>query len=528
MILGCLLIGIFSLVAPSDSFEAVYAHGTQLAREGNAKQALVEFEKAAKLSPRNAKVQNMLGVVLTQLGQLKEADAAYARALALDPGFVPARKNRAVNSFTQGNLDFAAKEFGELAQLEPRDFVPRLFLGLTSIEKRQFQDARRELVEADRLSPGNPRVLLPLVRVEFIIGDRRLALEYAQKLWKQPQLPSGERFQLGVLLSQFGAHTEAAEIFQELQKSQPDSNEVVFNLALAEYRSGQLEAALKTIEQYSHRVKLSGEMLNLQGWIYGRMRRLDEAIRSFKLAMEADPLNADHYLDLSNALQSSAHVEEAIQVVLKGMERRVDLDRLQVQLGLLYQKKGISKQAEECYLKAMERNPANRSAYLALALLMYQTDRRKDSLELLKKAISVLPQDAFLYYLYGGQLLEASETGLADQLKEALKALNKSLELNPLYANTHYLLGKLYLKKGDFATAESFFEEACAFNPRHREALWQLTLIARQQGKKERVAELTQRMQELEEKPEKKEESFQSVIQDSLRGPEGSETNKKK
>jgi len=522
------MIGAVLLSPPGEASEAMYSRGMELARTGHPRDALQVLEEAARLSPANPKIHNMLGVVLTQLGRLKEADAAYGRALSLSPEFYPARKNRAVNSFTQGDLRFASGEFEELAKIEPKDFVPPLFLGLIAVEDKRFEDARSHLQEANKRSSGNFRVLMPFIRVEFILGNRASALEHARNLRTQPRMQDSERFQLGVLLAQFAADPEAAEVFQELRNRQPDSYEVAFNLALAEYRSGRLEGALRVTEEYGVRAKPSGEMLNLQGWIYGRMRRLDEAARHFRLAMEAEPLNGDHYLDLSNALQSSADIEGAIQVVVKGVERQVDPDRLQVQLGLLYQKNGEAGQAESCFQKALQKNTENRSAYLALALLLYQTNRKQESLDLLKKSISVLPDDAFLYYLYGGQLLEESEAGDPGKLQEARSALQQALKLNPLYANTHYLLGKLFAKQENLPTAQSHFEKACAFNPLHTGALWQLTLIARQQGNKERVAELTQRMQHIQEKPNQTEqENLQGVIQDSLRGPEGTESKMK-
>jgi Flp pilus assembly protein TadD len=513
-----LMIAAILLALPAESSETLYSKGVELARSGHLKEALHELEQAARLSPSNPKIHNMLGVVLTQLGRLQEADSAYGRALSLVPGFYPARKNRAVSSFTQGDLRFASREFEAMVKIDPKDFVPPLFLGLIAIENNSFGDARSQLQEANRRSPGNFKVLMPLIRVNFILGERATALEQARSLWIGSRIQDNERFELGVLLAQFAANGEAAEVFKELKKRQPDSYDVTFNLALAEYRSGRFAEALIVTSQYAAGAKLTGEMLNLQGWIYGKMRRMDEAARHFRMAMEAEPLNGDHYLDLSNALERSADVEGAIQVVLKGIEHQVDLDRLQIQLGLLYQKNGEVGQAESCFQKALERNPGNRSAYLASALLLYQTNRKTESLNLLKTSTTVLPRDAFLYYLYGGQLLEEAETQDTGKLEEAMSALKKALELNPLYANTNYLLGRLYAGKGDYATAESFFEKACAFNPRHSEALWQLTLIARQQGKKERVAELTQRMQKFQDQSEQSEpNTFLMAVQDSLR-----------
>ena len=496
-----------------------YVRGTKLARSGNFRLALEEFQRAVKLAPNSPKVHNMLGVVLAQLGRLNESDDAYRRALSLAPDFFPARKNRAVNAFTRRDLSFAADEFKVLAELEPTDFVPHLFLGLLAIEGSDFQVAQKHLFRARECSPNNAQVLLALARVHFALGERHSALEFVRQIRDQSRGSDVERFELGVLLAQFEANTEATEVFQELWQKNPNSYDLGFNLALVRYRAGQLEDGLHVVDDLLSRGHRRGELLNLQGWIYNKMRRLAQARESLRQAITAEPDNPDHYLDLSTVLANEGDTETAIRVATEGLGKCVEKDRLRVQVGLLYQKQGDYKEAETWYQQGMQTSPENRSAYLALANLLLVTNRQKEALELLAKATAFLPKDPLLHHMFGAQLLESEQEPLPQQLEKAALILKKALDLNPFYANTHYVLGKLYLKTGDYELARSYFEKACGFKADHVSAYYQLSVIARRQGNKERAAELNRIVQRLNEKADKDyQEDSMGIVQESLRG----------
>lgn len=505
-----------------------YARGTALARSGKFEQALEELQKAAKLDAQNPRVHNMLGVVLTRLGRLQEANEAYSRALSLAPGFYAARKNRAVNSFAQGDFKFAAKEFEALAQLRPKDFVPRLFLGLLALEGSGFPAARRYLLEARRLSPDNGQVLLGLTRAHFALGERQLALETAREMEARSQSSDVERFQLGVLLAEFGANGEAAEVFRDLWLKKPGSYDLGFHLTFVQYRAGKTEAALRTVEELRSRASETAELLNLLGRIYYKLHRLEEAKESLRRAIEVESQNADHYLDLSTILLNGRDLEGAIRLISEGIQKNVEKDRLLVQLGLLHQKTRDPEQAEKCFREALEANSGNSAAYLALANLLAATDRYSGASDLLAKATKLLPEDPLLHYAYGGLLSESVQGAGERQLEEAARVLKKALELNPFYANTHYLLGKLSLTKGDYDSAQSYFEKACAYNPNHAKAYHQLSIIARRQGKKEKAAELSSIVKKLAAEEEKSfREDFVAVVEESLSGEPraGSRTN---
>ena len=67
----------------------------------------------------------------------------------------------------------------------------------------------------------------------------------------------------------------------------------------------------------------------------------------------------------------------AIQVIAKGLQHSVEKNRLQVQMGLLYEKSRDYGEAERWYQTALKTEGTTTPAYVALAHLLLATERRK-------------------------------------------------------------------------------------------------------------------------------------------------------
>jgi tetratricopeptide (TPR) repeat protein len=497
---------------------ALYDETVALVRAGNLEKALARLEDAIQREPGAPELHNLLGTVLTRMGRLKEADEAYDRALTLNPGFYAARRNKAINAFTRRDFDQANRQFRALIALDSKDFMPHLFLGLTAIEGRQFEQARDHLLEARKRSRSNVQTLLPLIKVYFILGEPQTAAALAREAQTNGVISAAERFELGVLLAQFGANPEAEAIFGALRHESRNSYDIGFNLALVKYRTGQFQEALQVIDQLPSNGSQTGEALNLKGWIFSKMGQLDKAQRSLELAVRKEPDNGDHYLDLSTVLRDAGQRDLALRTLAEGMDHVTQPERLQVQMGLLLQEIGNHEEAERWYRKALQANDRDGPAYLALAHLLLTSDRSSEGLELLARAQDYLPGDPMMPYMRAVYLLDSTEALGASQIELAGTLLKISLQLNPFYANTHYWLGKYFLRKSDLPSAAASFEKACALNPRHANAYYQRIRIAVQQGNRDKAAELSTKVRELHlEDQQREQEAFSGLIQESLR-----------
>jgi tetratricopeptide (TPR) repeat protein len=84
-----------ALKADPEYINARYDLARALAREGKFDDAAAEFLKVAQAFPNSARIQDEYGVLLARSGHRAEALKQFEAALAIDPGYEDARKNRA-------------------------------------------------------------------------------------------------------------------------------------------------------------------------------------------------------------------------------------------------------------------------------------------------------------------------------------------------------------------------------------------------------------------------------------------------
>jgi tetratricopeptide (TPR) repeat protein len=90
---------------------------------------------------------------LQRLGRPLSAQAAFQRAVRLDPGSVEAQAALAVSRFDKDAPAEAFSRLGPLARDHPRSSVVRFHLGLLLLWIREVEEAREQLrlaVENDR------------------------------------------------------------------------------------------------------------------------------------------------------------------------------------------------------------------------------------------------------------------------------------------------------------------------------------------------------------------------------------------
>ncbi|HTR42349.1 MAG TPA: tetratricopeptide repeat protein, partial [Pseudomonadales bacterium] len=78
--------------SPNDSFDLTVLGRVKFA-EGDYDGSLDALEHAAKLDPKNAQIENFLGVALAEKGLRSQAETAFRKAIQIDPDYGDAHKN---------------------------------------------------------------------------------------------------------------------------------------------------------------------------------------------------------------------------------------------------------------------------------------------------------------------------------------------------------------------------------------------------------------------------------------------------
>lgn len=165
-------------------------------------------------------------------------------------------------------------------------------------------------------------------------------------------------------------------------------------------------------------------------------------------------------------------------------------------LGLVYQRQGKEREAEEAYLKAIESDPLFRDwDYIALADLYKKQKREEDATAILVKATGHYPQNAFVWSNLGN----AYDRQGRDE--EAFSCFFKATEVEPKYEYAWHLLGCSYSKQNKNKEALRAFLKALELKRDLEQSTWrELAKVYEKLGLLEKQQEAQEKYLELEEK----------------------------
>ncbi len=154
------------------------------------------LEKALVVSPRNAQAHALQGFLDLADGRMRDADAAFAGALTIDPMLGNAWLGRGLGRIRTGEITEGRADLETAAALEPNRSLLRSYLGKAFAHEARFADgvvdrgelhglAAKEIGRAVALDPLDPTPWLYLALLkydEYRIADAIHCLEQSQRL----------------------------------------------------------------------------------------------------------------------------------------------------------------------------------------------------------------------------------------------------------------------------------------------------------------------------------------------------------
>jgi spermidine synthase len=143
--------------------------------------ALALMQEEAEIDPDSAEVHEDYGGMLLSMKEPELAVREFQRALTLNPGLVPARRELGLIYDSQGDAGKAVTEWKQTLQEEPDDVETLVFYGLSLAEISSPVESISFLRKAYQLAPENPEVIDSYARVVYLAGDvsqaRRIVLK---------------------------------------------------------------------------------------------------------------------------------------------------------------------------------------------------------------------------------------------------------------------------------------------------------------------------------------------------------------
>ena len=258
--------GIARASLPNDA-EVIAAIGYVHRRQGIADRGVPEIQQAMVLDPRNSLLPREVANSYTALRRYAEADAAYARSLAIFPGDIEAQEQRAASMMFSGDMAAAARILEKIpADTDPQGSVSLLRYKL-AMTQRQPDAALAAIAHSpDWLMTRWEHSLAPLsllrgealalkgeadaARAAFLEAEKEL-----QGLLDKGQQVADAQSYLGLVYAGLGQKEAALKAGRAAVELLPMSRDVIVGafhlerLARVEAQVGETQAAIDHLEQ---------------------------------------------------------------------------------------------------------------------------------------------------------------------------------------------------------------------------------------------------------------------------------------
>lgn len=472
-----------ALSGSQQSSQEVYAHAESLVREGQWDEGIAALKPLIDASP-NLRVLNLMGIALTGKGDLKRADAEFERALQVNPQFLPALKNLAVNEFNLHEFGASERHLTKALQLEPNDPVIHGYLGEIAFRRNEYSRAEEHLSRAGKLLYIERDFAAHLAISELRNGERQKALDLLGEI-DVDQLSPRSQFEIGYALASDDLASQAAPYFKAVADAYPGSYDAKYDLAVCYLRSHNYEEAINTGQDLLRQGQENSDLENLLAQAYESNHQTKEAIEALRKAINLAPENEDNYLDLVTLCVKYNAYDLGMDVLKVGLHYHPRSARLIFQRGVLHAIHGESTLAEQDFELASRLAPDKNFSYIGMSLNSLQKGDLEHAVQILRQRVREKPDDFMLQYLLGRALLETGAIAGSSDFQVARKALETSIRLNPNFAASHVELGKIDIEENRFPDAITHLEKAVALDPQDNSAYSHLVIAYRREGKPE-------------------------------------------
>ena len=475
------------------NLDALQGLGLLLERQGRLEEAEPLLARAAKLHGASAATRLGWAAVLARLHRYREASVALAGVSAPTPQrqrIAYERLKASVDS-GMGDTKAAARDMERALELEPGDGNLQLATGMAECEAGAWTAAITHLAPSFTAT-HDPAAGLALLQAELALhADHTSTLKELASLDLPPRESASFQVRLGETLSHGGFHAEAAQVFQRAIETGAEYADLYFDLALAQFEAGQMDAALGSAEH----AKTLGDSANLESLLgdiqEARSDSLD-AVHSYQAAVALAPDQEQFRLALGLELLRHGTFEAALAVFEQTVNVFPKSTRARIAAGLTYYFLERYPEAVKGLLEASRTDPESELAieYLGEIELQQPGSPEAAAIREICRYADRYPEGAeALAYCGALELRVERDRGLATPSAGTLERLRRAARLMPANATAHCSLGQALEWSQQWRAAETQMQACIRLEPDSVEAHYRMANIARHLGETERAQE---------------------------------------
>lgn len=385
-------------------------------------------------------------------------------------------------------------------------------IGVAYTRINQLESAAAFFRKAVTLDPNRIPAQKNLATVLWFTGKRSEAAAIFQTLERRIPTDSVPQLYLGLDDYEHKNVRAAADHFERagpLASDNPETLPIVIDTYMS---AGRSEEAARLIERKIAAGDSDPKLYRWLGDSYDNQMLPEKAFKAYSDALKLDSESEESYLALAAFSLAHANAPLARDVLQQGLQRKPGSAKLLLELGLAWAIQGDFEAAKKYFIQA---NTAERSwslPLLALGITDLQTGDADGAAECFRRAREVAPGDYRCYYLHAVALNRSVSNQDAASRAVEKSELKRAIALNPHHAKARVALAETELADGRLSAAESELREAVRLEPAEPTALYKLALLCRREGKTEEAQRLLREFQLLKNQSHGDENEFVLVL----------------
>jgi tetratricopeptide (TPR) repeat protein len=439
----------------ADHARAAFERGFALHRGGSPDAAEAAYCKAVMLDPSHAAAYSNLGVIRHGRGRIDEAITLYRRAVAIKPDHLSALGNLAVALTAKGDFDGAIAALRQAVAVRPDDAWGHLKLGDALRNNGDVDGAVDAYRQAVVLKPDDPKAHFALAVAFQAKGELDSAIGgYQQAIALDPGQAQAHA-SLGVALVDADRVAEGIAECRQALALRPDSPQYHANLDLA----------LSTISA------VGGADAEFRAAVdFHRQGRTEEAITSYRRAIVLKPDHAEAHAHLGAALHQIGELAESVAHYEKALALRPDDAATHYNFAITLKDQGLLAEAVARYERALALKPDYPEAHFNIGNIRMAEGNLAEAAVQYERALALRPDYLRAHVNLGNALRDQ------DQTDGAIAEFKRVLALAPDHLAAHINLGVALQQKGDVDDAIAEYRKAIALKPDSAGARFDLSL----------------------------------------------------
>jgi len=435
-----------------------------LLRNGNTAEAERRCDLALRGSPRNAALWTLKGLASDGLHKPGQALKAYYSALAIDREYLPALEGAAQDEF-----------------------------------RKHSQKAVPLLERAERLRPTDSTIQAMLGTLAYLRHDCQKAVVYFERIPAVPEWSMGTLQEYGTCLGRLEDWSRASSVLSSALDRQPTNDETRYNLAVAEFQTGQYSSVIETLNPLLQRDPPDPDSLGLAAEACESLFDTPRAVDLLKKGITAYPENPEFYVAFANLSLAHSSFQVGVDVVNAGIARLPREGSLRFARGILLLEMGEYDKSARDFDLLEARDPAMPVGPAAGALAKLELHQPKEAERIARAQLANIPDDPYLNYVLAEAIRTQGVPPDSDEFRKAQTAAEKAVKLQPNFARARLVLSRLYMQSGKFDKAVTEAQEAVKLAPDNVTIMYNLILATNHSGKADQIPQLIKRLNELKE-----------------------------